>query len=62
MRVKLFATGETLETGESYGRRLVEQGKAEPAPKAPPKPAEADPAPAARKTGAKTAKEKSKKE
>lgn len=56
MRVKLFETGETLEAGDSYGRRLVEQGKAEPAP------APTAKKPEARKTEAKTAKEKAKKE
>lgn len=58
MRVKLFATGETLETGESYGRRLVEQGKAEPAPA----PARAQSAPAAKKSETRAAKEKGRRE
>ena len=32
MRVKLFETGEAQEVSESYGRRLIEQGKAALAP------------------------------
>ena len=54
MKVKLIKTGEVVEVNDSYGERLIEQGKAvlvEEAPAAAPEPVEAQPEEAKAKSG-----------